>query len=100
MEILITNNDGETTITLIGRIDTANSTEFDAAIAPIVASDMSNVVLDCEKLSYISSSGLRIFLTLQKTALAKKGHLRIRNMNSEIKNVFNMTGFSKLFQFE
>jgi len=99
MEVIIT--DGvQTIITVKGRLDTVNASDFEQTIAPIIASDMKEVVIDCQELDYIASSGLRQFLTLQKTANAKQGKLTLRGMKDEIKEIFDMTGFTTLFGFE
>jgi len=99
MEINI--NDGvPTVITIKGRLDTVSASDFEKAITPILAGEMKEVVLDCTALDYISSSGLRLFLTMQKTADAKQGKLILRGMKAEIKEIFDMTGFSALFCFE
>lgn len=100
MEIKIENIAEQTIINIKGRIDTATSPEFEKAIAPVLAGEMKDVIIECKEFEYISSTGLRLFLVLQKTANTKKGHLIIRNMNDDIKNVFNMTGFTALFKFE
>jgi anti-sigma B factor antagonist len=48
-------------------------------------------------LEYISSSGLRLFLTIRKEVAAKGGTITIQNINEDIKKVFMMTGFFNLF---
>ena len=58
------------------------------------------ITLDCTKLDYISSSGLRLFLSLRKEAAAKGGKVIIENINDEIKKVFMMTGFFNLFEIK
>lgn len=83
-----------------GRLDTTNSLDFENDITPVMNGEMKDVVLDCAGLDYISSSGLRVFLLLLKSASAKKGQLVIKNMKAEIRNVFDMTGFTKLFTIE
>jgi len=90
----------QTVITVIGRVDTVNASDFEKAIMPVTNGDMKDVVLDCQSLDYISSSGLRLFLILQKTANAKQGQLLLKGMKPEIKEIFDMTGFSALFRFE
>ena len=52
----------------------------------------------CKDLEYISSSGLRLFLTIRKEASSKDGKVIIKNINDEIKKVFMMTGFFNLFE--
>ena len=58
------------------------------------------IILDCKEMNYISSSGLRVFLTLRKAAAMKGGKVIIRNINDNIRNVFMMTGFLNLFDIE
>jgi anti-sigma B factor antagonist/stage II sporulation protein AA (anti-sigma F factor antagonist) len=99
MEVIITNGT-QTVIAIKGRLDTVNAPQFEKNIAEVIAGDMKNVALDCTELDYISSSGLRLFLTMQKTANAKQGRLSLKGMKEEIIEVFNMTGFSALFIFE
>jgi len=100
METIIKDNETQTVISIKGRLDTVNVSDFEKAIAQTISGDMKDVILDCSGLDYISSSGLRIFLTLQKNANAKQGKLTLREMKPEIKEIFDMTGFTSLFCFE
>jgi len=56
--------------------------------------------LDCSELEYISSSGLRIFLSIRKEAAANGSKVIVRNINADIRQVFVMTGFISLFDIE
>lgn len=58
------------------------------------------VVVDCAGMSYICSSGLRIFLSLNKDITSKGGKLIIRNLEPLVKGVFDMSGFSQIFNIE
>ena len=58
------------------------------------------VVVDCKGMTYICSSGLRVFLTLNKNIVAKGGKLVIRNLKPLVKGVFDMSGFSQIFNIE
>ena len=58
------------------------------------------VVVDCKGMTYICSSGLRVFLTLNKNIVAKGGKLVIRNLAPLVKGVFDMSGFSQIFNIE
>ncbi len=100
MDVKITNDGPVQVITIAGRLDTVSSSDFESAIAPVLDSAMENVAIDCSALSYISSSGLRLFLKLQKASGAKGGKLAIRGILPEIKEIFDMTGFTALFLFE
>jgi len=59
-----------------------------------------DVVIECSKLEYIASSGLRILLSILKGAKANGSKVTLRNVNEDIKNVFKLTGFISIFNFE
>jgi anti-sigma B factor antagonist len=82
-----------------GRLDTAASPVVEKEMHPLMESDDKNIVLDCSKLDYISSSGLRLFLSVLKHAKAKGNHVYIVGVSDDIRNVFAMTGFINLFEF-
>jgi anti-sigma B factor antagonist len=58
------------------------------------------VILDCTQLEYISSSGLRLFLSLRKAAASKGGKVIVKAINNDIRSVFMMTGFLNLFEIQ
>ena len=99
MEVKVTQEAAATVAALIGRLDTLAAQE----IAPQM-DELKNVdgplILDCTQLSYISSSGLRIFLTLRKAAAEKGGKVIVRGISNEIRGIFMMTGFLNLFEIQ
>lgn len=97
MEIAITNDNGVITVTLNGRLDTLAATECEARLATVHENADKEIVMECGGLEYISSSGLRIFLSILKDVKAKGGTLVLRHVNNEIRNIFTITGFHKLF---
>ena len=98
MEVIISKKGDETLVQLIGRLDTPSSQQVSEAIAPVLEDASGTIVLDCSQLEYISSSGLRIFLSVRKAAAAKAGKVIIKDIGSDIRNVFMMTGFLNLFE--
>jgi anti-anti-sigma factor len=74
--------------------------EVEETLKPLYNSNGKDVVIDCSKLEYIAFSGLRILLGILKGAKATGSKVVLRNVNDEIKNVFNLTGFINLFEFE
>ena len=80
-----------------GRLDTPAAVKAQQEIAPLIENADKTIILDCSHLDYISSSGLRLFLTIRKEAGAKGGNVIIENINEEIRKVFMMTGFYNLF---
>ena len=84
--------------TISGRLDTPAAVKAQQEITPLLENANKAITLDCKDLEYISSSGLRLFLTIRKEASAKGGKVIIENSNDEIKKVFMMTGFFNLFE--
>lgn len=58
------------------------------------------VDVDCAGMSYICSSGLRVFLSQNKSITAKGGKLIIRNLEPLVKDVFEVSGFIQIFNIE
>ena len=100
MEVTINRQDDKTIVVFAGRLDTPSSQEVSNALEPVVADAKGTIVLDCKDLEYISSSGLRIFLTVRKAAAAQGGSVIVKGMRDAIRNIFMMTGFLNLFQLE
>lgn len=98
MNFTIVQEDGGYKGILEGRLDTAAAVEFNEKIQPLIENAGKPIELDCEKLTYISSSGLRAFLTIRKAAGAKGGKVVISHIDDEIEKVFKMTGFYNLFE--
>lgn len=87
-------------VTLEGELDTAAAIEAEQVLQPLYKSDSRNVTIDCSGLEYIASSGLRILISILKGAKASGSKVVMKNMNDDIKNVFKLTGFINLFEFE
>lgn len=100
MDVKIQEQDSVMTASLIGRLDTAAAIEVTKALQPMLDNAGKTLVMDCSEMSYISSSGLRIFLTLRKAAAAAGGKVIVRGMNPDIRQIFMMTGFLNLFEVE
>ena len=92
--------DGKLVATLDGEMDTAAAVEAEEVLKPLYNSEGKDVIIDCEKLEYIASSGLRILLSILKQAKSHDCNLVLKNVNDDIKDVFRMTGFINIFQFE
>ena len=98
MEMKIQQDGNQIIARLKGRLDTAAAAEITPNIEALADQADKHIVLDCAELEYISSSGLRLFLTLRKESSAKGGKLQVRNINADIRQVFMMTGFISLFE--
>ena len=93
METRIEELEGKYVATLEGEMDTAAAMEAEAVLKPLYHSDGKDVVINCEKLEYIASSGLRILISILKGAKAGGSRVVMRGVNDDIKNVFKLTGF-------
>ena len=100
MNINIETANGVTTAHLVGRLDTPASTDVTPYFEQLQEHADGTVVLDCAELSYIASSGLRLFLALRKVANAKGGKVIVKSINDSIRQVFMMTGFLNMFEIQ
>ncbi|MBO4250898.1 MAG: STAS domain-containing protein [Paludibacteraceae bacterium] len=98
MKVTIENEGNILVARLAGRLDTAAAAEITPDFQALAEQADKHIVLDCTDLAYISSSGLRLFLTLRKESAAKGGKLQVRNINADIRQIFMMTGFISLFE--
>ena len=94
MDVTINKQDQKTFVTLNGRVDTTNAEQFQQDIASLMEGDNPDIDIDCTGMTYTSSQGLRIFLMLQKSVIARKGKMVMRNMSPMVKEVFDITGFT------
>ena len=93
------NNDGkEYTFTLEGRIDTLTSPSLEEKING-VAGDAEKLIIDLAAVEYISSAGLRVLLGAVQQ-MEGKGGMIVRNPTQGVREVFDLTGFSRLFTIE
>ena len=100
MKTSIEELEGKIVATLEGELDTAAAIEVEKELQPLYKSEGRYIVIECENLEYIASSGLRILLGILKSAKAAGSKVTLRNMNDDIKNVFQMTGLISLFEVE
>ncbi|MBQ2208958.1 MAG: STAS domain-containing protein [Prevotella sp.] len=92
--------EGKYIATLEGEMDTAAAVEAEEVLKPLYNSGGKDVIIECQGLEYIASSGLRILLGILKGAKASGSRVVMRNVNDDIKNVFKLTGFINIFEFE
>ena len=101
MKTTIQQFDENIVVIMDGSLDTAAAIEAEETLKPITQDEAAkDIVFECEQLEYIASSGLRILLDVLKKTKAKGKKVILRNVNDDIKNVFKITGFINLFEFE
>ena len=91
-------------LTLTGRMDASSAPELEQQIDQLFDQGRYRIVLDLSGLEYIASPGLRVLIEARKRARDRKlndlegGDVRIANLPSRIKEVFDLTGFTSLFE--
>ena len=85
-------------IALEGRLDTTTAPQLEKELKDDI-DGVSELSFDFSKLEYISSAGLRVILSAQKI-MNKQGHMVIRNVNDDIMEIFEVTGFSDILDIE
>ena len=100
MKTTILEKDGDLVAVFEGRLDTAAAVETEEALKPLYDCTGHNIVFDCTKLEYISSSGLRLFLGVLKNAKPKGSHVYITGINDDLRTVYQLRSFANLFEFK
>jgi len=99
MEIEKIHSENKTVLNLKGRIDTVTSPKLQDALAEILSlSD--EVELNFGGVDYVSSAGLRVLLFGQKKSQASGKTMKLKNVSSEVMEVFEITGFSGMLTIE
>ena len=99
MDINILEENGAKVVNINGRLDTVTSPDLEMAVNPHIEMGKT-IVFNCEKMEYISSAGLRVVLSTHKKCAAAGGRFIVRALTTEVKSVFDMTGFSRLLNIE
>lgn len=93
--------DSKLTCFLQGRLDTAASEAFSQESLPLLLDNIDKkIIIDCTKLDFISSSGLRILLKLCKASQAKGKTVTVKNLKSDLMDVLHITNMDTIFHFE
>ena len=98
MEIKTTKNSGELTVALSGRLDTLTAPDLEDKLYEEL-DEAEKLIFDFAELEYISSAGLRVLLGAYKM-MDEKGGMLVRNVTEPVMDVFEVTGFSDVFDIE
>jgi anti-anti-sigma factor len=97
MKIATQSEGDEVRIHVEGRMDTTNYNEFENAVNEVLKENVKNIYVDLGELSYISSSGLRVLLAIQKKMMAAGGKIKLCALQPAIREIFDISGFSSIF---
>jgi anti-anti-sigma factor len=96
METIKRKEKGVVIVAIKGRLDAGSSPDLEREIEKVMAEGENRLILDLAELNYISSAGLRIILAGAKKLKAKQGGLSIASLQSMVKEVFEVSGFSSI----
>ena len=99
LSITTTFEEGLARCALEGRLDTVTAPELETKLKEALT-DATELVLDMEKLDYISSAGLRVLLSAQKIMTGKEGKMKLTGVSGIIMEIFDTTGFTEILTIE
>lgn len=85
-------------VTLEGRLDTTTAPELEKELKDSL-DDVTELIMDFEKLEYISSAGLRVLLSAQKI-MSRQGEMKLIHVSDTIMEIFEVTGFADILTIE
>lgn len=91
-------DDTKLTVYLEGRLDTTTAPQLEESMKESI-NGVTELVMDFEKLEYISSAGLRVLLSCQKI-MSKQGSMKVVHVSDLIKEIFEVTGFIDILTIE
>ena len=101
MEATIRKDDNRhVTLILDGRLDTSVTQQTEREVEPLFGFEDYEIVIDCSRLEYISSSGLRLLMAINQRCSANRCNLYIKGLQEKVYDVFQTTGFVHLFLFK
>ena len=99
MEIVKTLSNDELTIAVIGELNTTTYQELEDVVKNSL-NGIKKLTFDFKELEYISSAGLRVLLVSKKLMDQQQGKLIVKHANSSVKEIFDITGFTNILDFE
>ena len=86
------------TVILEGRLDTTTAPDLEKELKDSL-DDVTELIMDFEKLEYISSAGLRVLLSAQKI-MSRQGEMKLIHVSDTIMEIFELTGFADILTIE
>jgi anti-sigma B factor antagonist len=96
MEISVTESGDVRILSFQGNLDTNTSPQAESEINSLIDAGAQKLLVNFEKLDYISSAGLRILLATAKKLKASEGDLKICGLNETVQEVFDISGFATI----
>ena len=100
MELVTKKEANATVVSVTGRLDAITTPEYEKKLRELILGGEKFLVINFEKLDYISSAGLRGLLLTAKQLKAVSGQVRFAHVAGPVKEVFDMSGFGSIFQID
>lgn len=84
----------------IGEVDIYTSPEFKATIIDIIKNNNTNIIINCEKLDYIDSTGLGAIMCIYKEIVNKNLYIKLKNVKPNIYKIFDITKLNEILNIE
>ena len=91
--------DGYAVIHLEGAVDAHTAPKFEEAVQAVIEQGQHKIIVDCEKLTYISSAGLGVFMGFIEDVRELGGDIKICGLSEKVKQPFDILGFESLYDF-
>ena len=98
MEITEKQMDKCTVVAITGRLDTTNYSMLEKKLMDMIANQHDRIIVECSKMDYVSSSGLRILLMALKKITLSKGKFALCGLQDNIREIFEISGFTNIFE--
>jgi len=98
MELSEQKNDKCMIIGITGRLDTTNYSLLEKKLMDLIDNREEKILVDCSKMDYVSSSGLRILLMALKKITMAKGKFVLCCLQENIREIFEISGFTNIFE--
>ena len=100
MEVRVRRSDEQEDVHVVeieGRIDARTAPEVEEALQALLEKNFYKIIVDFTQVNYISSGGLRVFLTVLKQTRSNNGDLKLVNLIPNVEKIFKLAGFTKIF---
>lgn len=97
MDIAVSDVGDVKVLRIEGKLDTKTSPDAQTTLADLIEQGARKVVVNFEKLAYISSSGLRMLLTTARQLKGCSGEMRVCGLNEDVQEIFEISGFDTIF---
>lgn len=83
-------------VDIVGNLDTNTAPDAENQLTQLMDQGVKKIVINFDKLDFITSAGLRVFLAASKRIKSEEGDIRICNLNETVQEVFDISGFSTI----